>query len=195
MLLGPNSSSHLAILVYYTIWIIYITINGNCPNVSIETFVWYFFTFVSLFNSVCSVMYIFIVFYTLEFSLVWRNIKFAFYSHVERTSWFIWCNIQVLPSYQMNFESFQPQVGCFPRGLIIWCSPHVKTITVYYTETTLRCWWLEWERQQSNFRDKKKIIMEPDLKNRCSSHFLLSVIFYRVTTYCLPLHYIFLCGC
>ena len=47
---------------------------------------------------------------------------------------------KILPSYEVNVESCQPEGGCFPgdlsrakttsRGLTTWCSPHMKAITV-----------------------------------------------------------------
>jgi len=116
-------------------------------------------------------------------------------------------NIQLLPSYEVNIESCQPERSCFfpkalARGLTTWCSPHKKTITVllYQNYSKMFKTWMfffvfffvEDNKIISGFR---KCNWWTRLKKKgFSTHFQLSWVVDQATTYCLPLHYICL-GC
>ena len=78
------------------------------------------------------------------------------------------------------------------RGLTTCCSPHMKAITVLlyrkYSKMFIT-WIVICRRQQNNFR-YSKYNYGSGLKKIFSTHFLLSGIVDRATTYYLPLYYI-----
>ena len=97
-------------------------------------------------------------------------------------------NIQLFPSYEVNEHQklstrgwvFSPKFlaqGKTSRGLTTWYSPHMKAITVLFCRI-----------QQNNFRYRK---CNYGIELEFSTHFRLSGVVDKVTTYYLPLHHIY----